>query len=253
MNAPLLFEDTLTLTLDRLPVLPAIVVLLPTLLLDLTLPAAIPSIVISLTATFDRHSARCRATIILSILLISPLLLASDTLSVLSTLILVASHIFLSASIGVAALIFLAPLLLSLTLFDLALTLLLSGSLLLLPSIITSLDLSRSLTTPVAAILCRLLRLSLSLLRLSRHRRWRRAALYRLLWPFLSLNRLLGPLSSLRRLLRLLTTLLGLLTLLLSCLSPIISIFPTAALSASISGKTHESYAAYRDREAESV
>ena len=82
--------------------------------------------------------------------------------------------------------------------------------------------------------------MTLAFLRLSRHRCGRRSALNRLLRPVLSLRRLLSLFAALLR-------------FFLTSLSAVIPPFTAATLSVRIGGKTNKSYAADRDREAESV
>jgi hypothetical protein len=126
------------------------------------------------------------------------------------------------------------------------LTLLLGITLLLLPGIVTLLDLLASVTSPVTPILSRLLRLTVSLLGLRGNRSGPLRTLYRL-----TLSGLLGRLSC-RTFLPIL--LFGLrLRLLLSGLAAVLPLITTPALSASISGKPQKPYTAHRYRQTKST
>jgi hypothetical protein len=114
-----------------------------------------------------------------------------------------------------------------LTLLVLDLTLLPSFTLLLLPSFVTLLNLLAAITSPVAPILSRLLRLSFTLLRLCRDRRRSFRTLRRL-----TLRLLLGRLS-----LRLRRTFLPIISLLfLALLAAIVAIILPSALGVGIDG-----------------
>lgn len=138
-----------------------------------------------------------------------------------------APHILLLPSSGRLSLCLFALPLFSLPLLDLALTLLLSRSLLLLPSFVSLLNLLRSLSPPIPAILCGLLWKSLALLWLSRHP-CRRCPSLNWLWIYLTLRRLLR-----------LWTALWLRTLRLARLFFILSFITAPALRTRINRETH--------------
>ncbi len=179
-HTPLLFELTLAQLLNRLPISPAVVVLLPTLIADLTLLVSVPTLIISIVAPVTLWLAVRPVVAIISIVtIIVPSSLPGSAIGIcirltvgrfytatrliltVPPITLFPSQFFTAASVDLRRL----------TLLILDLTLLPSFTLLLLPSFVTLLNLLAAITSPVASVLSRLLRLSFTLLRLCRDRR----------------------------------------------------------------------------------
>ena len=157
----LLLKDALALSLQRLPVRPAVIVLVPTLLLDLLLPLAVPTLDTTIIPV-----ARLRAAQSILVLAVLPNLLALPLSLVLAVtpigIVVPLSVIPISVDLILPILLFDRTLALSfvltgtlfrMALLDLGLPLLSRLTLLLLPRLIASLHLFTTLLAKIAIIL----------------------------------------------------------------------------------------------------